>query len=205
MRALTLSTHGKGQRTVRVGYVVAMPLWKASYRMSLPPDPKAQTARLQGWAVLENCSGRAWQDVELTLLSGNPVTFRQALYESYYVPRPTVPVESGSHVLPPHRGQRLAGIQALERDQLLLMLLDERRRSLQDPAAVRRPHAAPDYERRARRAHRQIDVGFAALRDLGNRFFGRRIQIDGIFAAARSDSLAVDEQLVVIKLYFAIH
>src|SRR5207249_253456 len=100
-RQLTLSTHGAGQRTVRVGYVVAMPLWKASYRMSLPPDPKAQTARLQGWAVLENFSGRAWQDVELTLLSGNPVTFRQALYESYYVPRPTVPVESGSHVLPP--------------------------------------------------------------------------------------------------------
>ncbi len=29
------------------------------------------------------------------------MTFRQALYESYYVPRPMVPVESGSRVLPP--------------------------------------------------------------------------------------------------------
>jgi hypothetical protein len=100
-RQLTLATHGNGQRTVRVGYVVGVPLWKASYRLSLPPDPLAQTARLQGWAVLENFSGRAWQDVELTLLSGNPVTFRQALYESYYVARPEVPVESGGHVLPP--------------------------------------------------------------------------------------------------------
>src|SRR6266478_1798332 len=100
-RQLTLSTIGAGPRNVRVGYVVAMPLWKASYRLSLMPDPEARTARLQGWAVLENFSGRAWQDVELTLLSGNPVTFRQALYESYYVPRPTVPVESGSHILPP--------------------------------------------------------------------------------------------------------
>src|SRR5947208_14832029 len=100
-RQLTLSTRGAGQRNVRVGYVVAMPLWKASYRLSLMADPKTETARLQGWAVLENFSGRAWQDVELTLLSGNPVTFRQALYESYYVPRPTVPVESGSRVLPP--------------------------------------------------------------------------------------------------------
>jgi hypothetical protein len=100
-RQLTLRTHGAGPRTVRVGYVVAMPLWKASYRLSLMPDPKAETARLQGWAVLENFSGRAWQDVELTLLSGNPVTFHQALYESYYVKRPTVPVESGGHVLPP--------------------------------------------------------------------------------------------------------
>ena len=100
-RQLTLTTHGAGPRNVRVGYVVGMPLWKASYRLSLPTDPSAQTARLQGWAVLENFSGRAWQDVELTLLSGNPVTFRQALYESYYVARPIVPVESGSHVLPP--------------------------------------------------------------------------------------------------------
>jgi hypothetical protein len=100
-RELTLHLRGSGSRTVRVGYVVGMPLWKASYRLSLPDDPKAATARLQGWAVLENFSGRAWQGVELTLLSGNPVTFRQALYESYYVPRPLVPVESGSRVLPP--------------------------------------------------------------------------------------------------------
>ena len=100
-RQLTLQTRGPGQRTVRIGYVVGMPLWKASYRLSLPADPQAAKARLQGWAVLENFSGRAWQDVELTLLSGNPVTFRQALYESYYVPRPIVPVESGGRVLPP--------------------------------------------------------------------------------------------------------
>jgi len=100
-RELTFHLHGTGTRPVRVGYVVAMPLWKASYRLSLPADPKTATARLQGWAVLENFSGRAWEGVELTLLSGNPVTFRQALYQSYYVPRPVVPVESGSRVLPP--------------------------------------------------------------------------------------------------------
>jgi hypothetical protein len=100
-RQLTLATHGNGRRTVRVGYVVAMPLWKATYRLVVPADPNAGTVRLQGWAVLENFSGQAWNGVELTLLSGNPVTFRQALYESYYVPRPVVPVESGNRVLPP--------------------------------------------------------------------------------------------------------
>jgi hypothetical protein len=100
-RELTLRLHGAGSRTVRVGYVVAMPLWKATYRLSLPSDPKAAAARLQGWAVLENFSGIAWRGVELTLLSGNPVTFRQALYQSYYLLRPLVPVESGSRVLPP--------------------------------------------------------------------------------------------------------
>jgi len=100
-RTLTLTVHGKGHRIVRVGYVVAMPVWKATYRMSLPADPQAATARLQGWAVLENFSGQAWKDVDLTLVSGNPVTFRQNLYESYYVPRPVVPIEAGGRVLPP--------------------------------------------------------------------------------------------------------
>jgi hypothetical protein len=100
-RRLTIATHGDRARLVRVGYVVAMPLWKATYRMVLPADASAEQARLQGWAVLENFSGQKWSDVELTLLSGNPVTFRQALYESYYLPRPLVPVASGNRVLPP--------------------------------------------------------------------------------------------------------
>lgn len=40
-----------------------------------------------------------------TLLSGNPVTFRQALFESYYVKRPSVPVEVAGRILPlPDRG-----------------------------------------------------------------------------------------------------
>lgn len=107
-RQLAIATHGAGKRTVRVGYVVAMPLWKATYRLSLPADPASASARLQGWAVLENFSGQSWNDVELTLLSGNPVTFRQALYQSYYVPRPIVPVEAGNHVLPPPDNGSLA-------------------------------------------------------------------------------------------------
>ena len=111
-RQLSLATHGGGKRTVRIGYVVAMPLWKASYRLNLPADATSATARLQGWAVLENFSGQPWRDVELSLLSGNPVTFRQALYESYYVTRPIVPVESGSHVLPPADTGAMGGVAA---------------------------------------------------------------------------------------------
>src|SRR5271169_1504791 len=99
-RRLTLESRGTGERKIRVGYVVGVPLWKASYRLSLSADPQADHARLQGWAILENFSGQAWHDVSLTLLSGNPVTFRQALFESYYVKRPSVPVEVAGRVLP---------------------------------------------------------------------------------------------------------
>jgi hypothetical protein len=99
-RTLTMQTHGGGARIVRVGYVVGAPLWKASYRLTFAADPADDKARLQGWAVLENTTAQDWHNVELTLLSGNPVTFRQALYESYYVTRPEVPVEVIGRVLP---------------------------------------------------------------------------------------------------------
>jgi hypothetical protein len=99
-RRLVLSARGSGKRTLRVGYVVGAPLWKASFRMVLPEDQKATKAHLQGWAVLENMSGQDWQGIELTLLSGNPVSFRQAIYETYYVTRPEVPVDVVGHILP---------------------------------------------------------------------------------------------------------
>ncbi|MFZ2872465.1 DUF4139 domain-containing protein [Zavarzinia sp.] len=99
-RSLTITATGTGSRTLRVAYVTGTPLWKTSYRLSLPADPTATKANLQGWAVLENTSGQDWKNVELTLVSGSPVTFRQALYASYYVDRPEIPVEVVGRILP---------------------------------------------------------------------------------------------------------
>ncbi len=105
-RTLRIEMRGEGVRTVRVAYVVETPLWKSTYRLILPPDGDAPHALMQGWAVVENMSGAVWHDVELTLVSGNPVTFRQALYTAYYVHRPEVPVEVLGRVLPqPDRGE----------------------------------------------------------------------------------------------------
>ncbi len=98
-RHLTIRLKGNGKRSVAVGYVAGAPLWKATYRLMLAPAPAA-TARLQGWATLENESGADWKGVTLTLQYGNPVTFRQALYRSYFVQRPEVPVEVMGRILP---------------------------------------------------------------------------------------------------------
>src|SRR5690606_7602814 len=100
-RTLTVTMDGgTGERTVRVAYVVEVPLWKATYRLTLSDEPESGTASLQGWAVLENLTGEDWRNVELSVVSGNPVTFRQALYDAYYVDRPQVPVEVLGRVLP---------------------------------------------------------------------------------------------------------
>ncbi len=102
-RTLRLQVNGEGKRKVRAGYVVEAPLWKTSYRLSLNAGAQADApapSRLQGWALLENMSGQDWEGVELTLASGNPVTFRQALHQAYFVKRPEVPIEVLGRVLP---------------------------------------------------------------------------------------------------------
>ena len=102
-RHLTISSRGNGSRTVRASYVTVAPLWKASYRLILPAvdaDPATAKARLQGWATLENVSGTDWSQISLALQYGNPVTFHQAIYRSYFVTRPEVPVEVLGRLLP---------------------------------------------------------------------------------------------------------
>jgi hypothetical protein len=99
-RSLDLRATGEGTRVLRVGYVVEAPLWKTAYRVSLPQAGDGDSGLFQGWAVLENLSGEDWEDVELTVVSGHPVTFRQALYDAYFVERPEVPVEVLGRILP---------------------------------------------------------------------------------------------------------
>ena len=85
---------------MRVAYIVEVPVWKASYRLTLAGDPAAARSALQGWATIENLSGQDWKDIELTLVSGRPVAFHQALYDAYYVKRPEVPVEVAGRLMP---------------------------------------------------------------------------------------------------------
>ncbi len=99
-RTIDLAMRGQGKRTVRVAYIVEAPVWKAAYRLTLGADPVAARSGLQGWAIVENLSGQDWKDVELTLVSGRPVAFHQALYDAYYVTRPEVPVEIAGRLMP---------------------------------------------------------------------------------------------------------
>jgi len=121
-RTLTLQTTGDDERIVRLGYVVAAPLWKTTYRLALG---EGATALLQGWATLENMSGQDWNGVELTLVSGNPVTFRQALYESYWVERPWVPVDVAGRVVPMVDGGAMNGVLSKAQEEAFYRSQDE--------------------------------------------------------------------------------
>lgn len=111
-RDIAIRLSAGGARSVRLGYVAEVPVWKAAYRLSLPRGEGM--ARLQGWAVLENMTGAEWRDVSLTLTAGSPVTFRQALYEPYYVARQTVAPPVSKLALPRMDQGQVAGL--AERD-----------------------------------------------------------------------------------------
>ena len=85
-KPVTISFTGTGERRVRIGYVVETPIWKTSYRLML--DDKS--ARLQGWAIVENQTESDWNGVSLSLVSGRPISFIMDLYQPLYLQRPTV-------------------------------------------------------------------------------------------------------------------
>ena len=92
-------------RRVRVGYIQEAPLWKTSYRLVLDEE---QSPHLQGWAIVENTTEEDWNDVQLTLVSGRPISFVMNLYDPLYISRPVVEPELFASLRPQTYGQNLA-------------------------------------------------------------------------------------------------
>ena len=85
-RSVTIEAGG-GASEVTVNYVVPTPIWKSSYRLVF--DGRG-TPQLEGWAIVDNTSGEDWTNVDMSLVSGLPVSFISRLYEPRYVGRPVV-------------------------------------------------------------------------------------------------------------------
>jgi HAMP domain-containing protein len=98
-KPVVIAFRGEGERRVRLGYVIETPIWKASYRLILPEHP-SEPAHLQGWAIVENQTDSDWHDVELSVVSGRPISFVQDLYAPLYVPRPVVKPELYTRLQP---------------------------------------------------------------------------------------------------------
>jgi len=104
-KTVTISFLGQGKRQARVGYIQETPVWKTSYRLVLTDDHQPF---LQGWAIVENTTEEDWSDVNLTLVSGRPISFVMDLYQPLYVPRPEIQLELYGSLRPQVYGQDLA-------------------------------------------------------------------------------------------------
>ena len=83
-RTLRLRFEGEGERRVSVGYVREMPVWKTSYRLLLDEEGRAE---LQGWAILDNPTAMDLENVSVSFVAGEPISFVSALFEPVYVER----------------------------------------------------------------------------------------------------------------------
>src|SRR6266446_3328317 len=81
---------------IRVAYLQQFPLWKTSYRVDL----EKTNSHIQGWAQIDNPTGESWDNVEVSLLSGTPVSFVMNLYDPLYTSRTSVAVPGGQVAAP---------------------------------------------------------------------------------------------------------
>jgi hypothetical protein len=98
-RTFTFFAQGEGRRTIRVSYTLEAPVWKATYRILLGEEGRPPT--IQGWAVVDNMQDEDWENVQLSLIAGLPVSFVHDLYTPRYIRRPEVRVQETTGVLPP--------------------------------------------------------------------------------------------------------
>lgn len=79
------STDAK-ERELVASYMIPSPVWKSSYRLIFG----AKGAPVfEGWAIVDNTTGEDWTKVQLSLVSGRPISFVSQLYAPKYVQRPS--------------------------------------------------------------------------------------------------------------------
>jgi hypothetical protein len=98
-RTFTFFAQGQGQRTIRLSYTLEAPVWKATYRILLGEEGRPPL--IQGWAVVDNTQDEDWENIQLSLIAGLPVSFVHDLYTPRYIKRPEVKVQETTGVLPP--------------------------------------------------------------------------------------------------------
>ena len=71
-------------RQIVASYMIPAPVWKSSYRLIFDQTPQPT---LEGWAIVDNTTGEDWNKVQLSLVSGRPISFVSLLYEPRYIQR----------------------------------------------------------------------------------------------------------------------
>jgi len=151
-KQVVILADGKGRRDIFAGYIEEQPVWKVSYRLVLATEEKPL---LQGWAIVDNVSSEDWENVDLSLVSGLPVSFVQNLYDPFYVKRPEIRLQREVAVGPVvhaagRRGAAAAkGLKRAERGRRKERLLTEAEDKAAAPAGAPRPDMLATMARQA--------------------------------------------------------
>jgi hypothetical protein len=137
LRHLTLEDRGQGERELQVSYISEVPVWKSTYRIVFPRDPKGN-ATVQGWAVVDNTVGVDWNNVQLSLVAGAPQSFIQPLSQPLYTQRPTIPIATAAQNAPiTHEATETVTVQSeMMNNQLAAQARSQRNMQMVTPRAA---------------------------------------------------------------------
>lgn len=191
-RELHLSLAPTKAKELELRYLIAAPIWKTTYRLLLDSENKA---RLQAWAVVENTTGEDWKDISLTLSSGSPVVYQQALLQQYWHTRPELPIAVGSSTAPApdNFGASVASFAPAPIAAAKMVMREERSMDMSDRA------------RQGRGASAGVAGGAAAIADEGQTVV--RFTIPNPVNAASGQTISVpfqDQQVQAedVSVYF---
>ncbi|HEX3744775.1 MAG TPA: DUF4139 domain-containing protein [Bryobacteraceae bacterium] len=85
-RSVYIDSSDAKERQLVASYTIPTAVWKSSYRLIF--GEKGQPT-LEGWAIVDNTTGEDWTKVQLSLVSGRPISFVSQLYAPKYVNRPS--------------------------------------------------------------------------------------------------------------------
>jgi uncharacterized protein YukE len=91
-RSLTILLNQPDQPLL-VNYIAPTPTWRVSYRLVYTPEsPQSTTGQflLQGWGIIDNQLDEDLEEVHLTLIAGQPISFIYDLYTPRFIERPQV-------------------------------------------------------------------------------------------------------------------
>ena len=78
----------EGERKILVSYIRESPIWKTSYRIITSKEQILENKCLiSGWALIENTTNQDWEDIELSLVAGMPVSFIYDFYKPIFMER----------------------------------------------------------------------------------------------------------------------
>ncbi|MBZ5619423.1 MAG: hypothetical protein LAQ69_11975 [Acidobacteriia bacterium] len=109
-RSVYIDSTDARERELTASYMIPSPVWKSSYRLIFGASGQPV---LEGWAIVDNTTGEDWTKVQLSLVSGRPISFVSQLYAPKYVTRPEAELADDSAARPVvHEGGYLRDMEA---------------------------------------------------------------------------------------------
>jgi chaperonin cofactor prefoldin len=96
-RSVYIDSTDSGARDLTASYTIPAAVWKSSYRLIFGAPGKPV---IEGWAIVDNTTGEDWKNIQLSLVSGRPISFVSQLYPPKYVERPAAELPEDSAARP---------------------------------------------------------------------------------------------------------